>query len=156
MTLKNKKLNYNRFFIKITTNLMPKILSKFRKSRKNVSKKSINKVCNKFSLNKTQLNNSSLIDFDKFSNEYYFSTQLNWEMFYNIQHKEMLYDIKNDIEKIVSKQIIINKNIDNVIQDDKNNKKSNDITLEEVQTIRNHFINLESLARQKLLKIKTK
>lgn len=131
-------------------------MSKFRKSRKNVSKRSINKVCNKFSLNKTQLNNSSLIDFDKFSNEYCFSTQLNWEMFYNIQHKEMLYDIKNDIEKIASKQIIINKNIDNIIQDDKNNKKSNDITLEEVQTIRNHFINLESLARQKFLKIKTK
>ena len=135
---------------------MPKVLSKFQKSRKNVSKKSINKVCNKFSLNKTQLNNSSLIDFEKFSNEYCFSTQLNWEMFYNIQHKEMLYDIKNDIEKIVSKQIIINKNIDNVIQDDKNNKKSNDITLEEVQTIRNHFINLESLARQNFLKFKTK
>ena len=134
---------------------MPKVLSKFRKSRKNVSKKSINKVCNKFSLNKTQLNNSSLIDFDKFSNEYYFSTELNWEMFYNIQHKEMLYNIKSDIEKIVSKTNVINKNIDNLIQDDKNNKKSNDITLEEVQTIRNHFINLESLARQKFLKFKT-
>lgn len=135
---------------------MPKVLSKFRKSRKNVSKRSINKTCNKFSLNKTQLNNSSLIDFDKFSNEYYFSTELNWEMFYNIQHKEMLDNIKFDIENIVSKNNIINKNINKIIQDDKNNKKSNDITLEEVQTIRNHFINLENLARQKLLKIKTK
>ena len=120
---------------------MPKVLSKFRKSRKNVSKRSINKTCNKFSLNKTQLNNSSLIDFDKFSNEYYFSTELNWEMFYNIQHKEMLDNIKSDIENIVSKNNIINKNINKIIQDDKNNKKSNDITLEEVQTIKNHFIN---------------
>jgi hypothetical protein len=135
---------------------MPKVLSKFRKSRKNVSKRSINKTCNKFSLNKTQLNNSSLIDFDKFSNEYYFSTELNWEMFYNIQHKEMLDNIKSDIENIVSKNNIINKNINKIIQDDKNNKKSNDITLEEVQTIKNHFINLESLVRQKFLKFKTK
>jgi hypothetical protein len=135
---------------------MPKVLSKFRKSRKNVSKRSINKTCNKFSLNKTQLNNSSLIDFDKFSNEYSFSTELNWEMFYNIQHKEMLNNIKCDIENIVSKNNIINKNIDKIIQDDKNNKKSIDISLEDIQTIRNHFINLENLARQKLLKIKTK
>ena len=131
-------------------------MSKFRKSRKNVSKRSINKVCNKFSLNKTQLNNSSLIDFDKFSNENSFSTDLNWEMFYYIQHKEMLDNIKSDIEKFRSKNILINKNINKIIQDDNKTKNSNDITLEEVQTIRNHFINLESLARQKFLKFKTK
>jgi hypothetical protein len=135
---------------------MPKVMSKFRKSRKNVSKRSINKVCNKFSLNKTQLNNSSLIDFDKFSNENSFSTDLNWEMFYYIQHKEMLDNIKSDIEKFRSKNILINKNINKIIQDDNKTKNSNDITLEEVQTIRNHFINLESLARQKFLKFKTK
>ena len=122
---------------------MPKVMSKFHKSKKNVSKKVFNK---------TQLNNSSLIDFDRFSNEY-FSTELNWEMFYNIEYKETL-DIKSNVEKLESK--IINKNIDNIIINDKKNKKSNDISLKEVETIRNHFINLEKLARQKFLNIKTK
>jgi hypothetical protein len=135
---------------------MPKVLSKFNKSQKNGSKRSINKVCNKFSLNKTQLNNSSLIEFDfekDYSNENSFSTELNWQMFYNIQHKDMLDNIKYDIQKIKSKNNITDKDIIQVYSE-KSNTKSNDLSLEEqdIQTIRNHFINLEMLARQKFLK----
>jgi len=140
---------------------MPKVMSKFRKSRKNVSKKSIKEVCNKYYLNKTQLNNNSLIDFEKdYSNQYYFSYDLDWAIFYNIQHKEMLHNIKCDIEKIKSKNNMIDKDINKIVQDnsESSNTKSNDLSLEEqeIQTIRNHFINLENLARQKFFKVNPK
>jgi hypothetical protein len=79
-------------------------------------------------------------------------------MFYNIQHKDMLHNIKNDIIKIKTKNNMSDKDINKIVQDhsESNNKRLNDLSVEEqeIQTIRNHFINLESLARQKLLNIK--
>lgn len=137
---------------------MPKVMSKFRKSRKTVSKKSTKNVCNKYYVNKTQLNNHSLIDFDKdYSNQYYFSSDLDWKIFYNIQHKEMLHNIKNDIIKIKTKNNMSDKDINKIVQDnsESNNKRLNDLSVEEqeIQTIRNHFINLENLARQKFFKM---
>ena len=99
-------------------------------------------------LNKNQLNNYNLIDLDKYSNEYYFSNELNWSDFYNMQHKKMLHDMKYHVNLMKEKSKINDTDINTILE----NGNNNNITIEEIKTIKTYFINLENLAREKFFK----